>query len=88
MALARDHPRAILIGKESSVGLVDIPLDELSDGASDGAYDTGSSIADDSNVGGGKVEAGKWKRKRKRKERSYDPSKIQMARTFSKCLPK
>ena len=98
MAFARDCPRAFLIGKKGgSVGLVDIPLDERFGGASDGALgdgasDTGSSIGDGSKPAAvaGKVQAGKRKRERKPKAkgRGYVPSKIQMARTFSKCLPK
>ena len=80
-----------------SVGLVDIPPDELPpDAALDSAYhgdgssDTGSSSDESNAVGAGKVQSGKRKRKLKRKvkERGYVPSKTQMAYTFSKCLPK
>jgi hypothetical protein len=123
MALAMDHPRALLTKKGGSVGLLDIPPDEFLDGA----LDTGSSVGaidcqaecrgnplqqDVSGLdlskgvadgvisptlstlvpdAGPMIEAhgdSKKKRKRKPKHRGYDPSKSQMARTFSKCLPK
>ena len=111
MALAMDHPRALLTKKGGSVGLLDIPPDEFLDGA----LDTGSSSVGyvDSQVENhGKPSrrgmssgvdlsdgvaaavvspvssSSMKKRKRKRKHRDFDPSKGQMAHTFSKCLPK
>jgi hypothetical protein len=126
MALAMDHPRALLTKRGGSVGLLDIPPDEFLDGA----LDTGSSsvgsvdghVEDHGNplrrgTSGVDLSDGvaadvvfpissavvadacpmmeahggsssRKKRKRKRKHRDYDPSKGQMARTFSKCLPK
>jgi hypothetical protein len=123
MALAVDHPRALLTKKGGSVGLLGIPPDgEFSDGASnagslagaveDQAECRGSTLWRD--VSGekfservadcvvlpissasvadfGPVEArgdSKAKRKQKPKQRGFDPSKGQMARTFSKSFPK
>ena len=122
MALAMDHPRALLTKKGGSVGLLDIPPDEFLDGALDTGSSVGaidcqaeccgntsrqdvsgmdlskgvadgviSPILSTLDAGAGPIEAhgdSKKKRKRKPKHRGYDPSKIQMARTFSKCLPK
>ena len=88
MSLAKDQPRSS-IGKAGAgtVGLLDIdavPIDTLLPNG----FDTDTKTMDEVVDGGGK---GKKKGKRKQKPRGpngFDPSKGQMAKTFSKCLPK
>ncbi|KAI2489665.1 hypothetical protein MHU86_24914 [Fragilaria crotonensis] len=90
MALAMDMPRALMKMEGGAVGHVDIPHDspddvsdaDWSDAESEGGVEDVEEVDDwlDNTKEGGK---------KKQKPRTiFHPSKMQMARTISKCLPK
>ncbi|KAI2496632.1 hypothetical protein MHU86_17891 [Fragilaria crotonensis] len=88
MALAMDMPRALMKMEGGAVGHVDIPHDSPDD-VSDADWSDAESEGGVEDV----EEVDDWldntKEGKKQKPRTiFHPSKMQMARTISKCLPK